>query len=75
MTHAATCPFCGSTQLHTVHADQDMWFVECGSCCCTGPIRQSEHQALIAWISRADLHRSPSSWPDAPRFGASQPSL
>jgi hypothetical protein len=55
MPHFTACPFCGSTKLKPIQADDDMWFIECPSCRCTGPVRHGEVQAIVAWTSRAEL--------------------
>jgi Lar family restriction alleviation protein len=54
---ALPCPFCGSVNLDTSFfmPGCDSFQVACGDCGATGPEKETETEALLAWNNR---HRS-----------------
>jgi len=57
------CPFCNgeNLDLETSESLVDEYFVSCATCNATGPVTDSEHDAIVEWNER--FHRAP--MPDA----------
>ncbi|WP_406238144.1 Lar family restriction alleviation protein [Acetobacter orientalis] len=48
-----SCPFCGSSNLHTPHPKHTSAWVTCNVCNAEGPIKHTRAEAIAAWNTRA----------------------
>ena len=52
MENIKPCPFCGSTNLNSIHISLNKWSVLCNNCLAEGPLIDSQEKAIEIWNKR-----------------------